>query len=74
LTEGASQFGTDRTWQGWSSRGAVTRQTSGCKRLRGKRLRKVVRKKIEKVCNNFQGYAGGKAIGIQQYKSTEAHM
>jgi hypothetical protein len=74
LTEGASQFGTDRTWQGWGSRGAVIRQASRCKRLLGKRLRRVVRKKIEKDCNNFQGYAGGKAIGIQQYKSTEAHM
>jgi hypothetical protein len=37
-------------------------------------MRKVVRKKIEKVWNNFQGYADGKAIGIQQYKSTEVHM
>ena len=39
-----------------------------------KKIEMVVRKNIEKVCNNFQGYAGGKAIGIQQYKSTEAHM
>jgi hypothetical protein len=37
-------------------------------------LRKVGREKNEKVWNYFQRYAGGKAIGIQQYKSTEAHM
>ena len=66
LTEAAAQFGTDRTWQSWDSSGAMTKADQ--------RMRKIARKKIEKVCNNFQGHAGGKAIGIQQHRVTGAHM